>query len=115
MIKRKGNVILEMTVVMLVFMVMIATTITPVSSPVPTANDNLVKDQRMMIDTALQLWYSSHGATYPDNLQILQDMNFISNNIDLTKFDYAVNTDNTGYHLTANLSTGTSKSVESTF
>lgn len=64
-----------------------------------------LKDQSVVIDRALAMWYKSHGKKYPDNLSVLQTLTMIPDSIELSNFTYSINADKT-YNLVANLPTG---------
>jgi hypothetical protein len=100
--------------------VLILTLVTVFTSVSPsifrTTSDDLLKDQTMLIDEGLSLWYAHHSGQYPENIAILQSLDFISRDIDITKFIYALNSNNTQYKLTVKLKTGeTYKSLGSRF
>ncbi len=69
------------------------------------AVDNL-KNESLIIDRSLSLWFQSHGQTYCSDLSTLQNMGILPNNISLSPFYYAVTPDFTQYRLTVYLPNG---------
>lgn len=113
--KRQGSIILEVAFIIVLAGILIGTIIPSAEAPIKSASNLSMENQSYIIDNALYSWYSSHKGEYPDNLSILQEMRFISSEIDLNNFDYALYADKSLYRLTYLKNGKVYKSVGSTY
>lgn len=113
---RRGSLLLELCIFTVVLILLLFPLLPSGGTTVRTTNDNLIKDQALVLDNALYVWYTSHGGQYPNTLTVLHDMSFISAEIDLSSFSYSLQNNQTQYRLTANLNNGTTyKSLGSNY
>lgn len=104
LIRRQGSIMLIVAIIIASSFLLIS--ISSKGTIVQSVSDNILKDQALVIDNALNYWFSSHGGKYPNNLSVLQDMNFISSSIQLNLFTYALQNNQTEYKLTIPLKNG---------
>lgn len=104
--QRKGILSIEFAV----YLVIIVLCLIVIASPGTTRNtlaDNVLRDQTLLIDQVLSVWYQSHSGTYPTSLDVLQTMAMIPPSIAVTTFSYSINADSTQYSLMVTLANGT--------
>jgi hypothetical protein len=105
--KRRGSLLLDLCIFSVILIILLFPLLPSGGTTVRTATDNLIKDQALAVDNALHVWYSSHGGKFPSTLTVLQDMNFISTEINLSVFSYSLQSSQTEYRLTTTLNNGT--------
>lgn len=114
--KRKGSVFFELLISVIVLGILLAAIVPISGTKIRSINDEITKDQTLVIDHALEIWHSSHSLKYPTTLTVLKDMDMISQAIDLNQFTYAIRNSDSEYRLTTTLKNGsTYKSVGSKY
>lgn len=112
---RKGLGLLDLGIAVVILAISFVVIPSP-SITIRTVSDDMIKDQSTLLDNALSEWYSHHAGYYPNTLVVLQDLHFIANAVDLNRFNYSLQSDNTQYQLTTVLKDGsTYKSIGSKF
>lgn len=105
--KRKGLAVMELAIYA-IFLSMFLVGISALGSTNNTIQNNDIKDRTLMVDSALAIWFQSHGGVYPSsgNIQFLKDVNLLPSNMDLSAFSYSTQNLNTQYRLTVTFPDG---------
>ena len=98
--RRAGVTLVELSVCLLVIAILAVFSFAP--SHTGKIMDDGLKDQGILIDTALSQWYSFHRS-YPADLDVLVNNGGLTEKIVSAKMNYTVNASQTAYRLTVTL------------
>lgn len=106
--KRRGFGVLDLAIYAIMISLLAVTVTNVVGSTTQSVGAGMNQDQALAMDSALGLWYGSHGGVYPADLSTLRDMGFVSKSVDLSLFTYVTQNGGTQYRLTVKLPDGSS-------
>ena len=103
--KRKGSLLLQIAVIVLLMGILTSVIPSSVGSIVKTITDDTIKAQAKLLDFALHKWYISHSK-YPKALTSLRNLGYISSQLNIDDFSYSTKDNQKQYRLTVVLKSG---------
>jgi hypothetical protein len=104
--KYRGVSTFTLAIYMLFLSTILLTMTLPGAGTKKAVTDRFLIEQTVLLDSALSLYYTTHGSQYPDDLATLKTCDILPSTLSLTPFSYTAHDDLSSYNLSVSLESG---------